>query len=61
MRLVITAPEDMIEEACERINNFCERHYRAPSKKSSDNIANAFRGATVHDSPVCENSGRNLS
>ncbi|XP_029673624.1 tyrosine aminotransferase isoform X2 [Formica exsecta] len=27
MRLVITVPDDMLEEACQRIQEFCERHH----------------------------------
>lgn len=27
MRLVITVPMDMLEEACQRIQEFCERHH----------------------------------
>jgi len=27
MRLVITVPGDMLEEACQRIQGFCERHH----------------------------------
>lgn len=27
MRLVITVPRDMLEEACQRIEEFCRRHH----------------------------------
>ncbi|KAL0274295.1 UNVERIFIED_CONTAM: hypothetical protein PYX00_006753 [Menopon gallinae] len=58
VRIIITPPEEMLREACERIAQFCERHYKAPLKK--DNLTTTFRGVD-HDSPVSENSGRNLS
>lgn len=28
MRIVLTVPEEMIQEACERMAEFCEKHYR---------------------------------
>lgn len=28
MRMVLTVPEEMIEEACKRIAEFCEHHYK---------------------------------
>lgn len=28
LRIVLTVPEDLIVQACERINEFCQIHYR---------------------------------
>ena len=32
-RIVLTVPEEMIIEACERIKQFCEKHYKVDSEK----------------------------
>ncbi|KYN15883.1 PREDICTED: tyrosine aminotransferase [Trachymyrmex cornetzi] len=37
MRLVITVPGDMLEEACQRIQEFCERHHCKTAKISRKN------------------------
>lgn len=43
MRIVLTIPKEMIIEACERINLFCEKHY-VPCKESTDieELTNSF-------------------
>jgi len=33
MRIVLTVPEEMIEEACSRMAEFCEKHYRSKGVK----------------------------
>ncbi|KOC67619.1 Tyrosine aminotransferase [Habropoda laboriosa] len=39
MRLVITVPMEMLEEACERIQEFCERHhYKTAEDAQKNNI-----------------------
>ncbi|KAB5574764.1 hypothetical protein PHYPO_G00212800 [Pangasianodon hypophthalmus] len=35
-RIVVTVPEEMMVEACERIREFCARHYRPRSQDSND-------------------------
>ncbi|XP_017766875.1 PREDICTED: tyrosine aminotransferase [Eufriesea mexicana] len=37
MRLVITVPMDMLEEACQRIQEFCERHHYKTAEDSQRN------------------------
>ncbi|KAJ8679485.1 hypothetical protein QAD02_015272 [Eretmocerus hayati] len=37
MRLVITVPQDMLEEACHRLQEFCSRHHIKNYDKSSSN------------------------
>ncbi|XP_076628264.1 tyrosine aminotransferase [Colletes latitarsis] len=37
MRLVITVPLDMLEEACERIQEFCERHHYKTAENTRRN------------------------
>lgn len=37
MRLVITVPENMLEEACQRIQGFCERHHYKTAQISRRN------------------------
>lgn len=32
MRIVLTVPADMVEEACSRIAEFCELHYKIDSR-----------------------------
>ena len=32
-RIVLTVPEELIIEACERIKVFCEKHYKHDSEK----------------------------
>ncbi|EEB18316.1 tyrosine aminotransferase, putative [Pediculus humanus corporis] len=59
VRIIISPPEDMIREACERIAEFCERHYKPPSKSSERETS--FREVTVSDSPGSEILGRNLA
>ncbi|KAF3422163.1 hypothetical protein E2986_03462, partial [Frieseomelitta varia] len=40
MRLVITVPVDMLEEACQRIQEFCERHhYKTAENTQRNNLA----------------------
>ncbi|KAK9296806.1 hypothetical protein QLX08_009285 [Tetragonisca angustula] len=40
MRLVITVPVDMLEEACQRIQEFCERHhYKTAENTHRNNLA----------------------
>lgn len=41
MRIVLTVPREMIVEACNRIHNFCEKHY----KPDSDDISRHFSGS----------------
>lgn len=35
-RIVVTVPEEMMVEACSRIREFCQRHYRPRSRDSND-------------------------
>uniref|UniRef100_A0AAX7U2N5 Tyrosine aminotransferase n=1 Tax=Astatotilapia calliptera TaxID=8154 RepID=A0AAX7U2N5_ASTCA len=35
-RIVVTVPEEMMLEACARIREFCQSHYRPPSRDSND-------------------------
>uniref|UniRef100_A0A8C4HEM7 Tyrosine aminotransferase n=1 Tax=Dicentrarchus labrax TaxID=13489 RepID=A0A8C4HEM7_DICLA len=35
-RIVVTVPEEMMLEACSRIREFCQRHYRPCSRDSND-------------------------
>lgn len=35
-RIVVTVPEEMMVEACARIREFCQRHYRPCSRDSND-------------------------
>uniref|UniRef100_A0A7N8XMQ3 Tyrosine aminotransferase n=1 Tax=Mastacembelus armatus TaxID=205130 RepID=A0A7N8XMQ3_9TELE len=35
-RIVVTVPEEMMVEACGRIREFCQRHYRPSSRDSND-------------------------
>jgi len=35
-RIVVTVPEEMMVEACGRIREFCQRHYRPRSRDSND-------------------------
>ncbi|KAG5273903.1 hypothetical protein AALO_G00156920 [Alosa alosa] len=35
-RIVVTVPEDMMVEACDRIREFCTRHYRPRSQDSNE-------------------------
>ncbi|XP_024944186.1 tyrosine aminotransferase isoform X2 [Cephus cinctus] len=44
MRMVITVPEDMLQEACLRINDFCERHH---CKTSHEIIRNSLRRVEI--------------
>ncbi|XP_012286890.1 tyrosine aminotransferase [Orussus abietinus] len=44
MRLVITVPEDMLEEACKRIEEFCVRHH---CKTSQDILRNSLQGIAI--------------
>jgi hypothetical protein len=32
MRLVLSLPENMLHEACQRIATFCEKHYKIETK-----------------------------
>ncbi|XP_076248612.1 tyrosine aminotransferase [Calliopsis andreniformis] len=43
MRLVITVPTDMLEEACQRIQEFCERHHY----KTADDMQRNSRAEVV--------------
>lgn len=36
MRIVLTVPADMIEEACNRISEFCTAHYKEDSNLIED-------------------------
>ncbi|KAJ9598013.1 hypothetical protein L9F63_026883, partial [Diploptera punctata] len=36
MRLVVTVPEEQLHEACQRISDFCERHYQETANKSAN-------------------------
>lgn len=33
-RIVLTVPEDLIIEACERIKKFCEKYYKSDGKSA---------------------------
>ncbi|XP_056271676.1 tyrosine aminotransferase [Pseudoliparis swirei] len=35
-RIVVTVPEEMMVEACDRIGEFCQRHHRPRSRDSND-------------------------
>lgn len=35
-RIVVTVPQEMMVEACARIMEFCQRHYRPSSCDSND-------------------------
>lgn len=35
-RIVVTVPQEMMVEACGRIREFCQRHYRPSSSGSND-------------------------
>uniref|UniRef100_A0A8C5FZ78 Tyrosine aminotransferase n=1 Tax=Gouania willdenowi TaxID=441366 RepID=A0A8C5FZ78_GOUWI len=35
-RIVVTVPEEMMVEACDRIQQFCKHYYRPPSRDSND-------------------------
>lgn len=37
-RVVVTVPEQMMVEACSRIREFCQRHYRPSSSSSSNDL-----------------------
>ncbi|XP_047497360.1 tyrosine aminotransferase-like [Penaeus chinensis] len=37
VRIVLTVPKEQLQEACNRINSFCVRHYNAPSTAVSSN------------------------
>ncbi|XP_031827481.1 tyrosine aminotransferase [Nomia melanderi] len=42
MRLVITVPVDMLEEACQRIQDFCERHhYKTAENMRKDSLSDS--------------------
>lgn len=37
MRIVLTVPEDILREACNRITKFCEQHMMKEKLKMADN------------------------
>lgn len=41
-RIVITVPADKIQEACYRIAEFCDKHYRRDLRLISNGIENGF-------------------
>lgn len=42
MRIVLTVPRDMIVEACNRIREFCEKHYKSDVEEISRNFVNSL-------------------
>ncbi|XP_044741744.1 tyrosine aminotransferase [Chrysoperla carnea] len=42
MRLVLTVPTELLKEACERINEFCTKHYRLKEINTIRDLDNSF-------------------
>lgn len=42
IRIVLTVPEEMIHEACFRIAEFCERHYKIDNRVITNGILKAI-------------------
>lgn len=42
IRIVLTVPKEMMVEACERIKEFCETHYKPPTDTEIDDLTTNF-------------------
>ncbi|XP_067641577.1 tyrosine aminotransferase [Eurosta solidaginis] len=40
IRIILTVPEDMLKEACMRMSEFCETHYKVPNRIKENEILN---------------------